>query len=332
MLVSALAVSVAACGPYPQSTLHPRSDLGTELSDLYMQIFWWAVLVFIIVESLLVYAVIRFRARPGQEGEPKQIYGHTALEIAWTVAPAVILVFIAVPSVQSIFRTSQPPPADALEVEVIGHQWWWEFRYPEYNLVTAGEMHIPVGRPVSLVMTSADVIHSFWVPRLAGKRDVILGRTNRLLFTADSAGVYLGQCAEYCGTSHGNMRFRTIVDAPADFDAWVQQQQTAPPPADSLTEIERRGVEAFTSVRTPASNSCIACHAIEGVSFGVLGPNLSHVGSRTTIAGGILPNTADGLRRWLTDPAGEKPGSLMPNVDLSDAETDGLIAYLQSLR
>ncbi len=296
-----------------------------------MQIFWWAVLVFVVVESLLVYVVIKFRARPDRP-EPKQIHGHTFLEIAWTIAPAVILVFIAVPTVQSIFRTSAPPPAGALEVEVIGHQWWWEFRYPEYGIVAAGEMHVPIGRPVALVMTSADVIHSFWVPRLAGKRDVILGRTNRLLFTADSAGVYLGQCAEYCGTSHGNMRFQVVVDEPGAFDAWVAGQGTPPPPADSLTELQRRGLEAFTRVRDPASNSCIACHAIDGVSFGVLGPNLSHVGSRGTIAGGILPNTTDGLRRWLADPLVEKPGSLMPNVGLSDDELDALVAYLQSLR
>ncbi len=279
-----LSATLVGCGTYPQSTLHPRSDLGTELSDLYMQIFWWAVLVFVVVESLLVYVVFKFRARPDRP-EPKQIHGHTFLEIAWTIAPAVILVFIAVPTVQSIFRTSAPPPAGALEVEVIGHQWWWEFRYPEYGIVAAGEMHVPIGRPVALVMTSADVIHSFWVPRLAGKRDVILGRTNRLLFTADS-----------------------------------------------LTELQRRGLEAFTRVRDPASNSCIACHAIDGVSFGVLGPNLSHVGSRGTIAGGILPNTTDGLRRWLADPLVEKPGSLMPNVGLSNDELDALVAYLQSLR
>jgi cytochrome c oxidase subunit 2 len=328
-----LASGLIACGgSYPQSTLHPRSDFGAELTDLYMQIFWWAVVVFVVVEALLVYVLIRFRARPGQDERPKPIHGHTALEIAWTIAPAVILVFIAVPTIQTIFRTSQPPPADAVAVEVIGHQWWWEYRYPEYGIVTANEMHVPKGRAVALAMTSADVIHSFWVPRLAGKRDVILGRTTRLMFTADSAGVYLGQCAEYCGTSHGNMGLRVVVDEPAAFDAWVSQQQTTPVSPDSSAELLQRGLAAFTTIRDPASNSCLACHAIDGVSFGVLGPNLTHVASRSTIAAGMLPNSEAGLRRWLRNAPGEKPGSLMPAIDLTNEELDGLIAYLRSLR
>lgn len=324
---------VAACsGPFPQSTFEPRSDFSGELLDLYGTIFWLAVAVFVVVESLLVYAVIRFRARPGQTEQPKQIQGHTALEIVWTLAPAAILVFIAVPTVETIFRRSAAAPSDALTVEVIGHQWWWEYRYPDYNIVTANELHVPVGRPVSLELTSRDVIHSFWAPRLFGKRDAILGRTNRLLFTPDSVGAYRGQCAEFCGESHANMGLRVMVDSQTDFDAWVAEQQAVPPPVDSLSPLVLAGLNAFKQIREPATNSCIACHRIDGVSGGVLGPNLTHLAGRTTIAAGMLPNTAEGLAQWLRNSPAVKPGSLMPNIGLTEEEINALVAYLQTLR
>jgi cytochrome c oxidase subunit 2 len=336
-LATLLTLALSACGgPFPQSTLHPTSDFSGQLNDLYGTIFWWAVVVFVVVETLLVYAVIRYRARPGRAGQAKHVHGHTVLEIAWTLAPAVILVFIAVPTIRTIFLTDGTAPPGALEIEVIGHQWWWEYRYPEYEIVTANEMHVPVGRPVALTMTSADVIHSFWIPRLGGKRDLIMGRTTRLALTPDSVGEFMGQCAEFCGPSHANMRAKAFVASPEDFDAWVELQQSVPPPVDSLADLLRRGQEAFTQIREPATHSCIICHRIEGVSFGAIGPNLTHVGSRTTIAGGILPNTAGGLARWLRDSPGEKPGELpgrsMPKIDLTDEEIDALVAYLQSLR
>jgi cytochrome c oxidase subunit 2 len=240
-------------------------------------------------------------------------------------------VFIAVPTMQTIFDVRGTTPEGALEVEVVGHQWWWEFRYPELGITTANELHVPRGRPVALSMTSADVIHSFWAPKLGGKRDVNPGRTTRIAFTPDSADTYLGQCAEFCGESHANMRFRVVVDEPAGFDEWTRAQTTPPIPIDSLGDLARRGAEAFRQVRQPANHSCVACHAIEGISFGVLGPNLTHLAGRTTLAAGILPNTGDGLTRWLRDPPGEKPGSLMPVIDLSDEEIAALVAYLQSL-
>ncbi len=332
--VAALAVFlplafVACSGPFPQSTLHPTSDFAVAIDDLYRIIFWFAVAVFVFVEGLLVFVVVRYRAKPG--GEAKHVHGSTALEIAWTLAPAVVLVFIAVPTMQTIFQTEGAVPDGALEVEVIGHQWWWEFKYPELGITTANELHLPQGRAVVLAMSSADVIHSFWVPKLAGKRDVMPGRTSRLMFTPDSTGPYLGQCAEFCGESHANMRFRVMVDPSETFEQWTAAQLTAPTPVDSLTGRVRQGAEAFQRVRTPANHSCVACHAIEGVSFGVLGPNLSHVASRTTIASGILPNTTEGLTRWLRDPVGEKPGSLMPNIELTEDEIAALVAYLQSL-
>ncbi len=337
LFVVLVAGSLSGCsGPFPQSTLHPTSGLSSDLAELYGTIFWWAVFVFVVVEALLLYTVFRYRARPGRAGEPKHIHGHTALEIAWTLAPVVILVFIAVPTVQTIFKVDGTPEPGAIEIEVTGHQWWWEYNYPQYGIVTANELHIPVGRPVALVMTSADVIHSFWAPRLAGKRDLIPGRITRLAFTPDSVGVYMGQCAEFCGESHANMRLRVFVDPPADFEAWVAREQTRPPPVDSLAGLARRGAEEFTRIREPATHSCIICHTIEGVSGGLNGPNLTHVGSRTTIAGGILPNTPEGLRRWLRSPVGEKPGDLpgrsMPTIDLTEEEIDALVAYLRSLR
>lgn len=330
VIVAFAPLGLTGCeGPFPQSTLHPVSDFATAIDDLYRTIFWFAVGVFVVVEGLLIWVVLRYRSRPGKE--PQHVHGSTVLEIAWTLAPAVVLVFIAVPTMQTIFAVEGTAPEGALEVEVIGHQWWWEFKYPELGITTANELHIPRGRPIALAMTSADVIHSFWVPRLGGKRDVMPARTSRLTFSAESVATFLGQCAEFCGESHANMRFRVMVDQSGDFDRWVAQQRQAPLPMDSLTGLARQGAEAFRQVRDPANHSCVACHAIEGVSFGVLGPNLTHLASRTTLASGILPNSSEGLTRWLRDPVGEKPGSLMPKINLTDEEIAALVAYLQSL-
>jgi len=318
---------VSACGgDYPQSTLDPSADFGERIDALYRTIFWWALGVFVVVEAALLFVILRYRERPGL-AEPKHVHGSTLLEVAWTLAPAIVLVFIAVPTIRTIFETDGTPDAGALEIEVIGHQWWWEFRYPEFGITTANEMHVPRGRPVALSMTSADVIHSFWVPRLGGKRDVIPRRTTRLAFTPDSVGEFLGQCAEFCGTSHANMRFRFMVDGEDEFVAWVAQQQAPPVAAEALTGLAREGAELFAN---PAK-LCFGCHMVDGVSPGVLGPNLTHVGSRSMIASGILPNTREGLARWIRDPVGEKPGSLMPKVPLTEQEIAALVAYLQSL-
>ncbi|OGU10109.1 MAG: cytochrome c oxidase subunit II [Gemmatimonadetes bacterium RBG_16_66_8] len=331
LALGALAIAVGCQGSFPQSTLHPASDYATHIDGLFRWIFGFAVGVFVVVELLLLYVIIRYRARPGAP-EPAGVHGNTLLEIGWTLVPAIILILIAVPTIQTIFRTDGTPPEGALEVDVIGHQWWWEYRYPQLGITTANELHVERGRPVSLRLTSQDVIHSFWAPRLGGKRDVMPGRTNRIAFTPDSAGVFSGQCAEFCGESHAKMGLRVVVDEPQRFAAWAEVERAAPAAPESLSELERRGLEAFRLVREPASNSCIACHTVQGVSFGVLGPNLSHVGSRSTIAAAMLPNTPDGLARWLHDPLTEKPGSKMPRIGLSDDEVTALVAYLQSLR
>jgi cytochrome c oxidase subunit 2 len=320
-----LLLLVGCQGPFPQTTFSATTEFGADLSGLFWLIFWWAVVVFVVVEVGVIYVLIRFRARPGQE-DPAPVHGHTALEIAWTLAPAMIIVFIAVPTIQVIWKDAGADTTNALQVEAIGHQWWWEFRYPEYGIVTANDLYLPQGRPVEVQLTSADVIHSFWLPRLAGKRDMILGRTSRLVFTPDSTGEFWGQCAEYCGTSHANMRFRAFVQSPADFDAWVTNQTSPPAPEASLSAAEAQGLAAYRT------RGCVACHAIDGISAGVLGPDLNHFGNRSTVAGGILDNTAENLADWLRDPPGVKPGSLMPNFQLSEDDITALVTYLQSLR
>jgi len=328
-LVTPLVLVACAGDPYPQSTLHPTSDSSQAIDALYRNIFWWAVFVFVVVQSALVYTIIRFRSRPGGP-EARQLHGNTLVEITWTLAPAAILVAIAVPTIRTIFKLKGDAPADAVQVEVVGHQWWWEYRYPQLGIVTANELHLPQGRPVALSISSADVIHSFWAPKLSGKRDAMPGRTTHLSFTPDSIGTFLGQCAEFCGESHANMRLRVMVDAPADFDAWVARQTAAPAAVDSSDALVLAGEAAFKKIRDPGAHSCIICHTMAGVSGGVAGPNLSHVGSRTTIAGGILPADSAGLARWLRNPMAEKPGSLMPTIDLTDDEIAALVAYLQS--
>lgn len=322
-----LLLLLAACsGSGPQTTLDPAGPIAEEIDQLWLLVFWIAVVVFVLVEAALVISIFRFRERPGDERRPKQLHGNTRLEIIWTIIPAVLLAGLSVPMLATLFNIREVPEGpDVLTIQVIGHQWWWEFRYPESGVVTANEMHVPQGRTVVLSMTSEDVIHSFWVPKLGGKRDVIPGRTTRIVFTPDSIGEVYGQCAEFCGESHANMRFRVMVDTPEAFAAWVDRQRQPAPPADSLDEQQRLGAQVYMS------KGCLACHAIQGVSAGVLGPDLTHVGSRTTVASGILPNTAEGLARWLRNPPAEKPGSLMPMVPMTDDEIGALVAYLLRL-
>ncbi|MCG8467385.1 MAG: cytochrome c oxidase subunit II [Gemmatimonadetes bacterium] len=321
------AVVLQGCnGEYPQSALHPSSDFATRLDDLFDQIFWWAVGVFVVVEAVLLYTIIRFRAGPGKR-RPKEIHGNVALEIGWTLAPALILVAIAIPTVQTIFIVDRPTDDEnALVIEVIGRQWWWEFRYPELGIVTANEAHVPVGRTVDLRLRSADVLHSFWVPRLGGKRDLVPGHENHLWFRPDSVGVFWGQCAEYCGTAHALMGMRVIVDEPADFDAWAELNAGDAVP---ITDPEARaGRGVFMA------NACIGCHVVRGspVVGGNFGPDLTHFGGRLTVGAGILDNTRENLIRWLDATQHVKPGSLMPEVDLTDEQIAQLAAYLLALR
>lgn len=324
VLVAVLLLLTACSGPFPQTVFAPKSDFSAEVDGLFKNIFWWAVVVFILVETLLLIAIARFRARPGGP-PPKPVHGHTALEIGWTLAPALILVFIAVPTMRTIFAVSGHAPEGALRVEVIGHQWWWEYRYPTLGISTSNELHLPAGTSVQLDMTSADVIHSFWIPALAGKRDLMQGRTNRIAFRTDSTGEYWGQCAEFCGASHANMRLRVVVQPDSAFARWVDQQRAAPatPAKGSAAE---RGQQIFRR------SACIGCHTIAGVAAGKVGPDLGHVGSRGTIAGALFPNTTESLHAWIRNAPSLKPGALMPPQNLEGADLDAVIAYLQSLK
>ena len=331
LMFAALAIAsvAAACsGDFPQSSLLPQSDVAREIDSLFRGIFWWAMVVFVVVEGALIVAIIRFRERPGAP-KPRPVHGHTLLEIGWTLAPAIILIFIGVPTMITLWRIDRPPERSEVRVEVVGHQWWWEFNYPDLGITTANELHVPVGKTVDLRLRSADVIHSFWFPRVAGKRDLVPGRVNQLWFTPDSVGVYPGQCAEFCGTSHALMAMRLHVEAEEDFERWAEQQLR------EAVEVEEAGDDPLVSAGRDlffGAGGCISCHRIRGtVAAGILGPDLTHVGGRGTIAAGVLENTLDNLAYWIMDPHEVKPGNLMLDTGLDDEQARQVAAYLLSL-
>ncbi|HEV8674708.1 MAG TPA: cytochrome c oxidase subunit II [Methylomirabilota bacterium] len=320
-----VAVALTGCGlASPATTLAPKSDFGRLSHGIFLEILWWDVGIFAVVAIVLLIAIARFRERD-PASLPRQVRGNARLELAWTIAPVIVLTFIAFPTVSTVFRTQAAPTGDALRVRVVGHQWWWEFEYPDLGITTATDLHLPAGQPVMLELTSPDVIHSFWVPQLGGKRDTPPGQVNRILLTATAPGAYPGQCAEFCGLSHANMRHTAVVQPAGEFQAWAARQKTpAAEPAEGSPAA--KGRDLFRA------SACVGCHTIRGVSGGGLGPDLTHVGSRRTIAGGMLPNTPAELARWLRDPPAVKPGSLMPNLHLSEAEVTALVAYLTSLK
>jgi len=327
LILPALVLLVAACSPdqYPQTTLDPRGDFAREGDHILRTTLLWATVVFVLVEGALLVAIVKFRDRPGA-AEPPQTHGNTALEIVWTMIPAFILAMIAVPTVRTIFKTAVKPGPEALQIEVIGHQWWWEFRYPQLGITTASELHVPVGRTVNLEMTTADVIHSFWVPQFAGKRDVFPNRYNNLWFKAEVAGNFPGQCVEFCGAEHGRMGYRIVSEDSSSFDAWAKAFNT--PPRDFSTDstadpLVKQGQALFTA------KACSGCHSMYP-ALPLAGPNLHHIGSRTYVAAGSLKNTDENLARWIKDPQGWMPGVLMPNLGLSDDEAKALVAYLRA--
>jgi cytochrome c oxidase subunit II len=328
-----LALVLTGCGPenYPQTTLLPRGDFAKIADDLLDITVRWALLVFVLVEGVLLYAIFRFRGKPG-DAEPQQTHGNTTVEIIWTVIPALILAAIAVPTVRAIFQTSAVPGKDALTIEVVGHQWWWEFRYPEFNLTTANEMHVPMGRTVSLRMGSSDVIHSFWVPQFAAKRDVFPNRETRMWFTAQAEGDYPGQCAEFCGIQHGRMSHRIKAQKPEEFQAWVAHMQTLGPKPQKAAARPARTPQYAEGEKLFTAKGCIACHSMTAVNApkGMVGPNLANIGARSHLAAGTLRNTDENLTRWIRDPQGIKTGVLMPNLGLTEAEAQALAAYLRA--
>ena len=327
VLLAGVAVLVSSCGwslwDSPMTTVRPRSDFGRWIDEIFMLISWTTLVIFILVEAALVYACWRFRDRPGAP-IPKQVHGHTVLEISWTIAFAVVLLIIGIPTIRIIFKTQEAPAATALRVDVAGKQWWWEFTYPESKITTANELHIPVGQTVAFNLHAPDVIHSFWIPGLGGKRDVVPHRVNRIVLTPEVPGEYLGQCAEYCGVSHANMRFRVVVHPKGEFEQWVKNQQA--PPVESTDPLAQQGKALF------AQSTCVGCHTITGVSAGQIGPSLTHFGSRKSLAANMMANTPDNVAKWIENPEHMKPGARMPNLGMKGEQSKALAAYLLSLK
>ena len=308
----------------------PASTPAKSIADLSVFVLVTTGIIFVVVFVLLVYSVVKFRGRAKDAGrEPAQVYGSTQIELAWTIIPILIVVVLFLATARVIHAIQDAPePAGAVDVTVIGHQYWWEFRYPKLGIVTANELHIPVSEPghptpTFLQLLSADTDHSFWVPELAGKTDLIPNHPNRMWMDPQRTGVFLGQCAQYCGIQHAKMLLRISVDAPEDFAAWVRSQQK---PA-----IEDAGV--LDGRRVFERNACMNCHRVDGTSAdGRFGPDLTHLMSRATIAAGAADNTHDNLRLWIQDPGAIKPGSLMPAMKLSETDLDAVVSYMETLR
>ena len=334
LIVLCIAVSTGphawAEGPLGSPSIFaPSSTPANSIVDLS-----WFVLaitggIFFTVSGLLVWALIRYRARAtDDESEPAQIYGSTQVEVAWTVIPVLIVVVLFLTTARIIFAIQDAPkPQVALDVTVVGHQYWWEYRYPKLGIVTANELHVPVStaldpRPTYLHLLSADVDHSFWVPQLAGKTDLIPNHPNDTWIDPHHTGVYVGQCAQFCGVEHAKMLLRVYVDTPEQFAAWVEQQKQ-PGVQDASVAAGRHVFE---------TEACTNCHAIAGTAArGTFGPDLTHLASRTTIASGAALNTPENLHAWIQDPDHFKPGALMPAMQLNDEQTNKLVAYLTTL-
>jgi cytochrome c oxidase subunit II len=343
LLPGALVLLAGCAGEFPQTMTRPVTGWGQIQIDIWALVTWWTIPIMVVVLGVLAYILVRFRDRPGRP-DPKPVYGSTKLEILWTVIPALIILFIAVPTIQAIFALQERAPEDALVVDVIGHQWWWEFRYPEEGIITANQFVVPVNRTLALNLRSNDVIHSFWIPRLGGKRDVNpVVRTpegvrplhlNQIVLSVDSTGRFLGQCAEFCGTSHAIMRMMAVAVEQEEYEAWVETMRTGIEP---LGDLAVEGHDVFMR------STCIACHAIAGTrAQGRLGPDLSLMGERFSIGAGLLPNTEDHMTDWILRAPELKKGIVMPGAQveaggmpptaLSPQEARAIAAYLADLR
>ncbi|MGZ5351710.1 MAG: cytochrome c oxidase subunit II [Actinomycetota bacterium] len=352
----ALAAVAVGCAPNAtQDTLQPAGEFARKPYDLFVPVFWVAAVIFVLVEGALIVFAFRYRHRKGRTGIPPQVHGNTRLEIAWTILPAVILAGIAVPTVTTIFDLARDPEPGTMQVDVLGHQWWWEFSYLDEGFTTANELHIPTGEPVYLRLCAVGlayegqpspsecqpgppdgpraavigdaVVHSFWVPELAGGQDVVPGQTNNLWIEADEPGTYEGQCKEFCGLSHAYMKFTVVAHTPEDYRTWLEGQQAPAAPGG-----ERTALDIFTA-------QCTQCHTIDGLLDAngepIVGandaPNLTHFASRECFAGCMLATNDGNLRRWLENPPAVKAGSKMPDLGLSAEEIERLIAFLNTL-
>jgi cytochrome c oxidase subunit 2 len=368
----------ACAGSGPQTSLEPQGKFARDIDGLWDLVFWMAVGVFALVSIAYFYTIVRYRERKDDERRPKQVHGNNTLEISWTILPALILAVLAVPTIQGVFNLREIPDDDeVLNINVTGHQWWWEYEYTEFQgadgraLLTANELHIPAGQEVFLSMTSADVIHSFWVPPLNGKRDVVPGKLTNLRILADEPTPddqpILGQCAEFCGLAHADMRIKVFVHTPEAFDEWVASQlepARVPVAATPDPEAEAPGAETLAGGWNTFTALCTACHEanvqytdgiVEAVgpelrtatvrdeTFNLaLAPDLTHFGGRTSFGGAVFDNLPEHLSQWLANPADLKPmdpdrndipaGRIlgMPNLNLDEDQIAGLIALLES--
>ena len=353
LMLGALVALMFGCTPNdPQSTFDADGPVAQSQLNLFWIIFAAGAVVFVAVEGAIIYMMVKFRRR-SDDDIPEQVEGNHTLEFAWTAGPTALLVLVAIPTIFTIFDNQVSPDPDALTVDVIGHQWWFEFRYdhpddPTKDVVFAGDLHIPINEVVNVNLDSVDVIHSFWIPKIAGKVDMIPNADNTMWIEADRTGTYYGQCAEFCGVQHANMRFKVIAQTREDFDSWLRAQ--AEPAVESQDPLVVEGSKVFRSA------GCSGCHATDSITNdgtpGREGPNLTHVASRTNLAGGMFDNRDESgnvnlailqrnLRTWITDPESVKPGNTMasegaPYIDpenaLDEAELSAILAYLTSLK
>ncbi|MFP6640461.1 MAG: cytochrome c oxidase subunit II [Myxococcota bacterium] len=307
------------------SIFDPAAQPAHAILDFGLLLIWLCAGIFAVVTSLLIYTVIRYRARPGDEvREPAQIYGSEQLELAWTITPVLIVIVLGLITTGRIwFLQKTEPPPESLAIRVTGHQWWWQLEYEDYGFTTANEMHLPVGRTAFLDLRSQDVIHSFWVPQLSGKTDLIPNRKNSMWMEPHETGLFVGQCAEYCGTQHAHMLLRVFVHPEAEFEQWAAEQKKN---AERVAAVDA-GRQTFEET------ACVNCHTIRGITeIGQFGPDLTHLMSRTTIGAGAAPNDRASLIAWITDPAHFKPGARMPAMKLDDSQIHLVADYLMTLK
>src|SRR5258705_4559876 len=335
LLLAGVLLAAGLCVATPQdnsvtSIFDSHSTPADSIRHLSFFVLGVTGLIFLVVFSLLTYVVVKFRSRAAdKDREPAQVYGSTQIELAWTIIPILIVVVLFLATARVIHAIEDAPkPAEAVEVTAIGHQFWWEFRYPALGVVTANELHVPVSdpshpTPTFLKLLSADTDHSFWIPQLAGKTDLIPNRVNETWLDPHETGLFLGQCAQYCGTQHAKMLLRVSVDTPEAFAAWIKLQK----------QSAHRDDKEVTGRLVFETTACINCHAVGGTAAtGRFGPDLTHLMSRSTIAAGAAENTSENLRLWIQNPDAIKPGSLMPAMKLSDADLDALVRYLETRR
>jgi cytochrome c oxidase subunit 2 len=321
--IGATVLLVTGCSGDMES-LNPVTDKGEDINRLFDLSFILSFIVMGLVFALLVYSLLRFRG----PGEPSEREGNTRLEIFWTSVPALLLVVLFIFTLRTMIDVDAGPEddSDVLNVNVVGNQWWWSFEYPDLGITTANELHLPVGRPIELSLTGKDVIHSFWVPEIGWKFDTIPGKTNTMRFTINEAGTFDGACTEFCGVQHAWMRISVVAEDADTFATWSESR--AAPASEPSSQLARDGKATFLSL------SCATCHTIQGVNdSNEVGPDLTHLGSRSTLGAGVIENNEANLRAWILDPHAIKPGVLMPAfTTLSDDEIDSLVEYLKGLK